>query len=102
MNREQAKSIARWLVATFGGLIVGIGTSRGYSSDTILAVLNSETFLGLLGVLISLGWSILSKTPLGLILAAANVGAVKEISVADSSLAVQAATRTDRAKIVAL
>lgn len=89
MNQEQAKSIARWLISSFGGILIGWATSRGFGVDGLSQIFGSEFFIGLVASLISIAWSMVAKTPIGLILAAANMIQVKEIKVADPGLAAQ-------------
>lgn len=99
MNQEQAKSVARWLLTTFGSILISMGAKYGIDSGTIGALINSEMVVGLIAAAISLVWGLVSKTPIGLVLAAANALPVKEIVVSDPQLAVKAAGRTDQAVV---
>lgn len=48
MNQEQLKSTLRTFIAMFGGAIAGWAAHSGWiTADQVLAILNSETFLGL-------------------------------------------------------
>lgn len=78
MNQEQAKSALRWGVATFGGVIAGFFGATGFlSTDLIMSVLNSETFLGL-GASVAVGaWGLFTHTQAN---AVAVVNAMPEVA----------------------
>lgn len=64
MSREQALSVARWVITTFGGFIAGIFAAKGWvDSDTILGILNSETVISLIATIITLVWGVFSHSP---------------------------------------
>jgi hypothetical protein len=49
MNIEQAKSNARWFVATFSGIIAGWFAAKGwFTIDQVTSVLSSETTISIL------------------------------------------------------
>ena len=49
MNPEQAKSSARWLVSTFGGVIAGWFAAKGwFTIDQVTSVLSSETTISII------------------------------------------------------
>lgn len=65
MNEEQVKSGVRWFVATFGGLIVGYVTAKGWiSADQATTILNSSAFVGAIASIIVGVWGLFvhSKT----------------------------------------
>lgn len=77
MNREQAISAARWVVTTFGAFIAGMFAASGWiSSDTVLAMLNSETIIGLLATVITLIWGLFSHSNSSQVTAVARIPAV--------------------------
>ena len=63
MNIEQAKSSARWFVATFGGFIGGWFASKGwFTIDQVTSVLNSETTLSILASAAVFVWGLFVHT----------------------------------------
>ena len=49
MNLEQAKSSARWLVSTFGGMVAGWFAAKGwFTIDQVTSILSSETTISVL------------------------------------------------------
>lgn len=73
MNDEQIKTSVRWFIATFGGMIAGWGAHAGWlNADQILAILNSQTFIGIAVGAAGLVWGLIARTKFGLIFAAAQ------------------------------
>lgn len=63
MNPEQVKSTLRTLLATFGGMIAGWFGAKGWlTSDQVMAVLTSETFLGIVTSIVVGVWGIFVHT----------------------------------------
>lgn len=74
MNSEQVKSGVRWLVSTFGGAVAGFFAGKGWlSADTVLQVLNSEVFLGLLASLAMGAWALVARTEKNQVAAVAEI-----------------------------
>jgi hypothetical protein len=66
-NAEQAKSMASWLVTTFGAGIAGFVAGKGWaSSQTVMALLNSPELLSFLASAIvtlpTLAWGLYVHT----------------------------------------
>lgn len=64
MNAEQAKSAVRWLIATFGPIIV----THGYASASTL-----EMFSGALVSVIPLVWAMITHTQLNAVTVVDNI-----------------------------
>ena len=63
MNPEQAKSSARWFVATFGGVIAGWFAAKGwFTIDQVTSVLSSETTLSLMASAAVFVWGLFVHT----------------------------------------
>ena len=63
MNIEQAKSSARWFVATFGGVIAGWFAAKGwFTIDQVTSVLSSETTLSLMASAAVFVWGLFVHT----------------------------------------
>ena len=63
MNPEQAKSSARWFVATFGGVAAGWFAAKGwFTIDQVTSVLNSETTISLLASAAVFVWGLFVHT----------------------------------------
>ena len=63
MNPEQAKSSARWFVATFGGAAAGWFAAKGwFTIDQVTSVLNSETTISLLASATVFVWGLFVHT----------------------------------------
>jgi len=80
MTQDQVMSALRWFIATFGGAIAGWAAARGWaSSDTILAILNSQTFLGVVGSIVALVFGQMARTPTALLTTVAKMPEVKQV-----------------------
>lgn len=56
MNPEQTKSVVRWFVSTFGGVVAGFIAGKGWATaEQVMGVLTSDTFMQVAGALITLG-----------------------------------------------
>lgn len=85
-NKEQVKSAIRWFIATFGGMLMGWGASKGWDVGTISSVINSEAVIGTASTVVVLIWGWFSKTKVGLINTAVSaVPEVKKIEIAPVS-----------------
>jgi hypothetical protein len=84
-NIEQIKSVIRWLIATFGGTLIGIGAAKGWDIPGLMSMFNTEALIGGVASAIMLIWGMLAKTKVGLIAAAAGVPEVKKIEIAPVS-----------------
>jgi hypothetical protein len=63
MNTEQIKSGVRWVVATFGGMVAGFFAGKGWvSSETVMQILTSETFIGIVASAAALVWGMFTHT----------------------------------------
>jgi hypothetical protein len=63
MNPEQAKSSARWFVATFGGAAAGWFAAKGwFTIDQVTSVLNSETTISILASAAVFIWGLFTHT----------------------------------------
>jgi len=63
MNQEQAKSMVRWVVTASGGALAGWAAARGWvDANTVMSILNSETFIGLAASGVSLVWGLFAHT----------------------------------------
>ena len=63
MNPEQAKSSARWFVATFGGAAAGWFAAKGwFTIDQVTSVLNSETTISVLASAAVFVWGLFVHT----------------------------------------
>lgn len=80
MNQEQLTDLVRHLITTFGGAIAGWGAAKGWlSADQILAILNSQTFIGLVGAGIGAVWGLISRTKKNQVNAVAAMPEVKAV-----------------------
>ena len=80
MNQEQLTDIVRHLITTFGGVIAGWGAAKGwFTADQILAVLNSQTFIGLVVGAIGAIWGLISRTKKNQVQAVAALPEVKAV-----------------------
>jgi len=84
-NVEQVKSGLRWVGATFGGAVIGWGTSKGWDVSGLLSVFNAEAAVGTAASVIMLIWGVIAKTKTGLVAAAATVPEVKKIEIGPTS-----------------
>lgn len=96
MNQEQLTDIVRHLITTFGGVVAGWGAAKGWlSADQILAILNSQTFIGLVVGGIGMIWGLISRTKKNQVNAVAALPEVKAVvtepTVAGATLATAAA-----------
>lgn len=92
MNSEQLQDIVRHLITTFGGAVAGWGAAKGWlSAEQILAILNSQTFVGLVVGAIGAIWGLVSRTKKNIVGAAAALpevkGVVTEATIAGRNLA---------------
>lgn len=87
MNAEQVKSGVRSVVIWAGGVLSGWALSRGWDISGILSLFQSEAVIGLLAAGVMAVWGIFAKRFTGLIVSAATVPAVKQITVEDHALA---------------
>ena len=63
MNTEQAKSSARWFIATFGGAAAGWFAAKGwFTIDQVTSVLNSETTISLIASVAVFVWGLFVHT----------------------------------------
>jgi hypothetical protein len=63
MNPEQAKSSARWFVATFGGAAAGWFAAKGwFTIDQVTSILNSETTISILASAAVFVWGLFTHT----------------------------------------
>jgi hypothetical protein len=63
VNPEQAKSSARWFVATFGGAAAGWFAAKGwFTIDQVTSVLNSETTISILASAAVFVWGLFTHT----------------------------------------
>ena len=63
MNPEQAKSSARWFVATFGGAVAGWFAAKGwFTIDQVTSVLSSETTISLMASAAVFVWGLFVHT----------------------------------------
>jgi len=84
-NIEQIKSIIRWVIATFGGGVIGWGTAKGWDISGLLSMFNTEAVVGVVASIIMLAWGVIAKTKTGLVAAATTVPEVKKIEIAPVS-----------------
>lgn len=85
-NTEQLKSIVRWLITAFGGGIAGWLAHRGFiTTDQVMGILNSETFIGLVVSAISLVWGLFTHTQVNTIAAANAIPAVRGVITAPTA-----------------
>ena len=64
MTTDQAKSMVRWFVNTFGSFIAGWFAAKGwFTVDQVLSVLNSPVLLGFASSLVMAGWGLFVHTP---------------------------------------
>ena len=83
MNMEQIKSAVRSAVIWVGGLVGGWALARGWDLSGILALLQSDAMIALLASAAMALWGVLAKRFGGLVLAAATVPAVSQITIED-------------------
>ena len=80
MNKEQVNSGVRYVIATFGGMIAGWGASRGWlTADQIMAVFNSELFIGLIVAGVTSVWGIIARSKKNQIASVAAMPEVKAV-----------------------
>lgn len=74
MNTEQVKSLVRWLVAAFGASLAGYIAGKGWAPKAdVLDFLGSDKLIQIVGAaatLVSLLWSLRSKTERNVVVAA--------------------------------
>lgn len=78
-NIEQVKSAIRWLVATFGGLVMGWAAARGWDLSGLLSLMNPEALISFAATMVVLVWSMFSNSKVGIITAAAKIPEVKKV-----------------------
>lgn len=62
-NPEQIKSLVRWAVTMFGGVVAGWFAAKGWlSAQQVMDILNSPTFVGIVVSLIGGGLSLATHT----------------------------------------
>lgn len=78
MNAEQIKSGVRWVITTFGAAFAGWAAAQGWmSAERIMAILTSETFIGIVVSVTGLIWGMFAHTKTN---AVAVVDAMPEVS----------------------
>lgn len=87
MNMEQVKSVTRSVVIWVGGILSGWAIARGWDISGLMSLFQSEAVIGLLAGGVMMLWGILAKRIPGLIVAAAKVTEVKQITITDPALA---------------
>lgn len=88
MNKDQISSLIRSLITMFGGVIAGWFAAKGYLTyDQVIAILNSETFLGLVTSAITTVLGIFAHTQIAKLNAVAAMPEVKQVVVTSSALA---------------
>ena len=76
-NQEQVKSLIRWFVATFGGMIAGWFAAKGwFTVDQVLTVLNSPVVLGAASSIIVAIWGLFVHTQANTVSAANSIPSV--------------------------
>ena len=92
MNEEQIKSMVRWVVATFGGVLVGWGTSKGLPDMSSL--LTNEAMIGVVSTIAVGAWSWIARRKSNMIVAAAKLPEVKGLRISDPDLAKEVQRKT--------
>lgn len=95
-NNEQIKSAIRWGLTTFGGILAGWLAAKGWDSEGIMALINSPAVIGLIATLIGGGWSLFSRSKVGILTAAAKLPEVKAIELAPANPTLEASKEVDR------
>jgi hypothetical protein len=76
INTEQIKSLVRSLVSTFGGVIAGFFVGKGwFTSDQVMSVITSETFIGLAASGIVAGWGFITHSEKNAVAVVADIAA---------------------------
>ncbi len=79
-NADQVKSLIRWFVATFGGMIAGWFAAKGwFTVDQVLTVLNSPVLLGAASSIVVAVWGLFSHTEVATVAAANALPAVQGV-----------------------
>jgi len=79
-NNEQLKSFVRWVISLGGGVIAGWAAKSGFiTTEQVMSILTSETAIGVGVSAIGLIWSLVARTKVGILTAAASVPEVKQI-----------------------
>lgn len=80
MNQEQFQDLIRHLITTFGGVIAGWGAAKGWLTyDQIMAIFNSQAFMGLVMGAGGLIWGLISRTKKNQVAAVAALPEVKAV-----------------------
>jgi len=80
MNQEQVKSILRSFIAMFGGAIAGWAAHSGWiTADQVLAILNSETFIGIATAVAAAIWGLFVHTQSNAIAVVTAMPEVKKV-----------------------
>jgi hypothetical protein len=63
LNEAQVKSAVRWLITTAGGFLTGYVVSRGWlTAEQVSSIMSSELVLGIIALIGSGVWGLISKT----------------------------------------
>lgn len=80
MTNEQIMSAVRWAVTMFGGIIAGWAAKSGFLTyDSVMGILTSETFIGIVVSIIALFFGQRARTQQAMISTVAAMPEVKEI-----------------------
>lgn len=83
MNPTMVGSAIRWVLTTFGALLIGYGAKKGFD----LGFITTEPFIGGLIAVVTFLWGLWAKTDKNLIISASQVPAVTQVNVTDPQLA---------------
>lgn len=79
-NKEQAMSVIRWAVNTFGAGIAGFVAGKGWvDATTIMNLISNETFMGAAASIAVLIWGYVNKTKKNQVAAVAAMDEVKAV-----------------------
>ncbi len=70
-NPDQVKSLVRWIVSTFGGVIAGWFAAKGwFTVDQVMTVLNSPALAGAAASIVVAAWGLFAHTQANTVAAA--------------------------------
>jgi len=70
-NPDQVKSLIRWFVSTFGGMIAGWFAAKGwFTVDQVISVLNSPVLIGAASSIVVAVWGLFVHTQVNTVAAA--------------------------------
>lgn len=79
-NQQQTTELVRHLITAFGGVLAGWFAAKGWlTSEQVMAIINSPTFIGIVVTGIGMAWGVISRTKKNVVASVAALPEVKAV-----------------------